>query len=127
MRIATMVLAIATLPFIVFEAYRALLLSNLSFGTQRQHFNDIAGFGFLLGIGVLLGAAFAFGVPRLAVVLFLAAGAIGVLGGDNAASATLTMWGVVALILAGMSCLGVRERRLQIEQHLAEVARMSLR
>jgi hypothetical protein len=54
----------------------------------------------------LLGGAFALGVPLLSAVIFGLAAVIAIAGGSTTTFADLTVWGVVAGVLAVMSFFG---------------------
>lgn len=67
--------------------------------------------GILLTLLFLVGGAFALGLPTVSLVVFVLAGLLGLLGGLTSGFPDLTIWGVVALVLAVLSYFGRREKR----------------
>jgi hypothetical protein len=108
MRIATLMLALVLMLVIIFQSCAAFLGGAV---TADQGFSQGGAIGFLVALLYLIGAAFVIGLPWVSVIAFLLAGAFGLLAGTSTRYSDLSIWGVVALILAVMSFLGVRERR----------------
>jgi hypothetical protein len=69
--------------------------------------------GLLVALLFLVGGAFAMPRPLVSFVAFLASRVFGLAGGATTSFGDLTIWGGAALVLAGLSFLGVREKRLQ--------------
>ncbi len=67
--------------------------------------------GIVVAFLFVLGSAFALGLPRVSVGLFLVAALIGIAVGQHSGFANLTIWGCVSLALAAMSYFGSRELR----------------
>ncbi|MCJ2100026.1 hypothetical protein [Methylobacterium sp. E-046] len=67
--------------------------------------------GVLVALLYLLGSAFALGLPRASVAMFLIAAPLGIGVGSSSGFHDLRIWGFVALALAAMAYLGVREQR----------------
>lgn len=67
--------------------------------------------GVLVALLYLLGSAFALGLPRASVAMFLLAAPLGIGVGSSSGFHDLRIWGFVALALAAMAYLGVREQR----------------
>ena len=57
------------------------------------------------------GAAFALGLPRVAMVVFSVAALAGFAAGSSTSYKDMTIWGVLSLVLAVMSYFGGRELR----------------
>lgn len=66
--------------------------------------------GVLVAFLYLLGGAFALGLPKVSMILFIIAGVLAFLGAATGFS-DLVFWGIVALALAAMSYFGVKEKR----------------
>ena len=77
--------------------------------------------GLLVALLFLVGGAFAMPRPLVSFVAFFASGVIGLAGGATTSFADLTIWGGASLVLAGLSFLGVREKRLQRERSRSRV------
>jgi hypothetical protein len=77
--------------------------------------------GLLLALLFLVGGAFAMPFPLVSFLAFLASGILGLAGGTTTAFMDLTIWGIVSLVLAVLSFLGVREKRRQRTQSRSRV------
>lgn len=67
--------------------------------------------GVLVALLFLLGSAFALGLPRASMAMFLIAAPLGIGVGSSSGFHDLRIWGFVALALAAMAYVGVREQR----------------
>lgn len=67
--------------------------------------------GVLVALLFLLGSAFAIGLPRASMAMFLTAAPLGIGAGSSSGFHDLRIWGFVALGLAIMAYLGHREAR----------------
>lgn len=65
--------------------------------------------GIVVALLFLIGGAFAMGVPRLSTFAFGLAALLGLAVGASGTFRDLTVWGVVAILLAVMSYFGDRE------------------
>ena len=78
--------------------------------TGEESFSQGGAMGILVALLFLLGGAFAIGLPFVSMVVFLVAG-LAALVGWGTGFTDMAIWAVVSLILAGMSFLGLREKR----------------
>ena len=69
--------------------------------------------GILVGLIFFIGGAFAFGLPRAAMVIFAIAGLLALIASTTGSFGDLTIWGVVALVLAVMSFFAGRKKALK--------------
>src|ERR671933_105200 len=107
MRIATLIISLFLMLIIAFQSCAATVGADM--GTNP----DLAGagkVGFLVAFLFLLEAAFAFGVPLLAVIAFVLAGLLALAAGFTSGFTDLQIWGFAAFVLAIMSYLGRREK-----------------
>jgi hypothetical protein len=103
-----MVLSLVLMWAVLFQTLAADIGGNLANDNELAHG---AGFGLVVFFLYLLGGAFSLGLPRVSMVLFIAAAALGITGGATTAYSDLYVWGGVAAGLAVMSYFGVREKR----------------
>jgi hypothetical protein len=67
--------------------------------------------GIFVALLFLVGGAFAFGVPKASFVVMLLAGLFSVAAGATTPYKDMTIWGVIAFILAIMSLIGSRKHK----------------
>lgn len=108
MRVAVLIIALIAGLLSLLQACTVAGLSSL--GTD-ENLTGGAAMGVFVGLFILIGGAFALGLPRVAMVFFILAGLAGILVGTTTAFSDQLIWGVVALVLAGMSFLGYRGKR----------------
>ncbi len=72
--------------------------------------------GVLVALLFLVGGAFAIPFPIVSLISFLVAGLLGLAAGATTPFTDLTIWGIIALILAVMSFFGVREKTRRREE-----------
>lgn len=116
MRIAVTVISLFLMVVIGAQVFLVYVGSNL---IDNQETSGAGAVGIGVAFLYLLGGAFAMGLPRLAALVFILAGVLGL-----AVSGTFPdqgVWGGAALILAAMSFLGWRgkhraEKRALIER-----------
>ncbi len=77
--------------------------------SQNQSVAGAGAAGVLVALLFVLGGAFAMGLPRASMVMFVLAGVIALAVGASGVFPDLTIWGVVALVLAVMAYFGYRE------------------
>jgi hypothetical protein len=78
---------------------------------EQQRTSEGGAVGILITLLFLVGGAFALPFPLVSLIAFLAAGLLGLAAGATTPFTDLTIWGVVALVLAVLSFLGLREKR----------------
>jgi len=117
MRIAALILG---LMFAFGEFAQSLLAGTFNSGINTS---GAAGFGVLGAFALLFGAALVLPLPRVAMALFLVAGACSWLGyASNHAYGDLEIWGTLAVILAVLAYLGYRSKRREDARQAAEDA-----
>ncbi len=126
MRVAVMVISLVLMLAILLQSFAAGVGSGLSNDLGQKQAMAVGGWtGLLVALLYLLGGAFALGLPRAAAVVFVTAGVVGLAGGTSTAFKDLTVWGVIAFVLAGMSFFGWRDkRRSELRQVLERDALM---
>lgn len=65
--------------------------------------------GILVALLFVIGGAFAMGLPKISTLAFMLAAVLGFVVGAQGRFTDMTIWGVVAVILAVMSYFGDRE------------------
>lgn len=108
MRSATLIIALIVGNISLLQACTVAGLSSL--GTD-ENLTGGAALGVLVGFFILIGGAFVLGLPRVAMVFFVLAGLAGILIGVTTEFSGQLVWGIAALILAGMAFLGYRGKR----------------
>ena len=97
MRIAVLVIAICLVMIIGVQSCSVMVGGYFSHDQATSGGGEI---GILIAFLFLLGAAFAMGVPRVSVVVFVLGGVLGISTGSTTQFHDLTIWGVISLILA---------------------------
>ncbi|MDW9970416.1 hypothetical protein GOB98_10495 [Sinorhizobium meliloti] len=82
-----------------------VLLQSCTVGTASEMLGDQAtseagALGVLVGLLYFIGGAFAFGLPAVAMVVLALAGLLGFAAASSGSFSDMTMWAVIALILA---------------------------
>ncbi len=106
MRIATGVIA---LVLMVIVGLQACVVYGGAALVEDEGLTEGGAMGLLITLLYLVGGAFAFGKPMIALVAFALAGVLGVLVGATTVFADMTLWGFAAFFLAAMSYMGHRE------------------
>lgn len=109
MRIAAGVVGLVLMLPILFQSCAAGVGGALSPG--RTDMAQGGAVGVVVAFGYLLGAAFSFALPVVGAVFFGVAGLLALAAGATTAYTDLTVWGVVALLLAGLDLLAARRRK----------------
>lgn len=107
MRIAAGVVGLVLMLPILFQSCAAGVGGALG----RQDMAQGGAVGVVVAFGYLLGAAFSFGLPVVGAVFFGLAGLLALAAGATTAYTDLTVWGVVALVLAALDVLAARRRK----------------
>jgi len=107
-RIATTILSLV-LMVVVGAQSCAVYVGGSAMGQQGTA--EGGALGLLVALLFLVGGAFAMALPLVAFLAFLVAGLFGLAAGATTSFTDLTIWGVVALVLAVLSLLGIREKR----------------
>ena len=110
MRVATTILSLVLMVVVGVQSC-ALYLGGSAMGGLGTA--EGGALGLLVALLFLVGGAFAMPRPLVSFVAFLASRVFGLAGGATTSFGDLTIWGGAALVLAGLSFLGVREKRLQ--------------
>lgn len=109
MRIAVLIIALCLTLFVALQSCAVGVGGNLG---GRQEVSAAGGAGFLVALLFAFGAAFVMAYPKVSMGLFGFAALIAF--GFAGAFADLTVWGVIAMMLTGMSYLGSRELRRKL-------------
>jgi hypothetical protein len=67
--------------------------------------------GFFVALLFFIGGAFSFALPKVSMVVMIIAGFLGIAAGSTTVYSDMTVWGVVALILAVLNYFGSREKK----------------
>lgn len=102
---------IISLVLMLIVAVQSFVVMAGSSMLEDQATADAAAVGVLLALLFLIGGAFVLALPLVGLIVFSLAGLLGILAGSTSSFTDLTYWGVVALILAAFSYLGMREKR----------------
>ncbi|MDQ3833336.1 MAG: hypothetical protein M3315_06830 [Actinomycetota bacterium] len=108
MRLATTILALGLVLIVGFQSFAASVGGSLS---QNETTSGAAGAGFVVALLLLIGGAFAIGVPIVSAVAFVLAAVISLAAGLTSDFRDLTVWGVVCIVLAVLSFFSFRARR----------------
>jgi hypothetical protein len=108
MRIAVTIISLLLMVVIGFQSCAAALSGGL--GSDRAT-SAAGGIGFIVALLFLVAGAFALAFPMVSIVFFTVAGIMAIIAGLSSHFSDLSIWGFVALILAGMSFFGWREKR----------------
>jgi hypothetical protein len=111
MRIATLIIGLVLMLGVFFQSLAVSVGDNLS--------DDKGGggaVGVVVALGFLIGSALVLAKPRAAMWTFAATGGLGILAGSTTTFGDLTIWGIVALILALMAWRGSVEKHRSAEQ-----------
>ena len=84
---------------------------------EHQRTSEGGALGLFMALLFLVGGAFALPFPLISLLTFLVAGLLGLAAGATTPFTDLTVWGIVALVLSGLSFLGVREKRRRRAEH----------
>jgi hypothetical protein len=118
-RIATMILSLI-LMLVVGAQSCAVSVGDAALETKAAE--QGGPLGILMALLFLIGGAFALAFPLVSLISFVLAGLVGLGGGSSASFGDLTFWGIVSLVLAAFSFLGVREKRRQRAESQARVS-----
>ncbi|MCY1233563.1 hypothetical protein D9M68_365470 [compost metagenome] len=93
-----------------------VLLQSCTVGTASHMLGDKAtsdagSVGILVGLLYFIGGAFAFGLPAVAMVILALAGLLGFAAASSGSFADMTVWAVIALILAAGAFFSWRNAR----------------
>lgn len=99
MRIAVLVISLGITLIVWVQSCAASAGGSL---TEDESLEAAAGLGLLTGVSLLLGGAFAIGLPRASVAMLLIAALVAIPTGATTEFGDLIVWGIVALVLAGM-------------------------
>ena len=108
MKIASGILALA-LSLVIFLQSCAVSMGGSILAEEATEQGGAV--GILVALLFLAGGAFAFGVPKVSFVLMLLAGFFGVTAGTTTPYTDMTVWGVIAFILAIMNLIASRKRQ----------------
>lgn len=108
MRIATMIISLILTLIVGLQSCTLYAGGSM---TRDQGISGGGAIGIVIALLFLIGGAFAMGVPKLSTFAFGLAGLLGIAVGSGGTFRDLTIWGVVAIILAVMSYFGDRELR----------------
>jgi hypothetical protein len=108
MRIAVLIIALCLTALISAQSCAIYVGAGVA---KNKELSGGGAVGILVALLFLLGAAFALGMPRVSLVIFGIAAALGIMAGSTTEYHDMTVWGGVALVLAVMSYFGVRELR----------------
>ena len=107
MKLAVLILSLI-LAFIVF-VQSMLVAAGESLANEPS--DSSGGLGVLVALGLLLGGAFALGLPRASVTALGLTALVGVAAGTSSSFEDLLVWGVVAGGLAVLEWFGWRKAR----------------
>lgn len=108
MNIATGIIGIILGLLVLMQSCAVATGSSLA---NDQSTFDAGAIGILAGICYFIGGAFAFGLPRVAMVVFGIAAAIAFLAASQGSFQDLSFWGGVALVLAIMAFFAGRKAK----------------
>ncbi|MCB4767312.1 hypothetical protein LGR54_01730 [Ancylobacter sp. Lp-2] len=109
MRIAVLIIALSLTIIVALQSCAVGFGGNLG---GREEVSAAGGAGFLVALLFALGAAFAMGYPKVSMAVFAVAALIAF--GFSGAFSDLKVWGIVALLLTGLSYMGSRELRRKL-------------
>lgn len=67
--------------------------------------------GFFVAILFIIGGSFSFALPKVSMVIMTLAGILGIAVGATTAYGDMTVWGVIALVLAALNFFGSRKKK----------------
>lgn len=108
MKIASGILALVLSVVIFLQSCTVSLGGSILAEEATQQGGSV---GIFVALLFLVGGAFAFGVPKVSFVIMLLAGFFGIAAGSTTPYKDMTIWGVIAFILAIMSLIGSRKRK----------------
>ena len=131
MRIAALIVGLVIGFAVLFQACAVYGLSGIAQGLgdaeSAQRVRGSAA-GMLTGLLILVGAGFVMPFPRMAGVIFAAAGLLGLAVNATTDFGDQAVWGIVAFGLAGLAFFGARSKRREDLQRAEErAALLSLR
>ncbi|WP_127144470.1 hypothetical protein [Pelagibacterium montanilacus] len=106
MRIAVLVISLCLTMIVGLQSCAVMVGGNITSDTDTAAGGAA---GIILAFLFVLGAAFAMGLPRVAMVMFGLAALIGLLTAATTVFSDMWIWGGIALVLSVMSWLGYRE------------------
>lgn len=112
MRVATLILSLGLMLVVGLQSCTVYIGGS---ALENPASAEGGALGVLIAILFLLGAAFVMVYPLVSLFCFVVAGLTGLAGGSSTSFSDLTIWGIVALILATLSFLGVREKRKRVQ------------
>jgi len=105
MRLAVTIICLILFVIISFQACTVGVGSGILGDEETQ---EGASVGILVGFTFMLGGAFAYKLPKVAMVFLLIGGLLGLAVGGTTDFSDMSIWGGVAIILAIMSYIGSR-------------------
>lgn len=109
MRIATLVIGLGVSLIVLVQSCAATVGDSLA-GDEES---TTGGSGLIVALLFICGAGFALTHPRVSAILFLVAAAVAFPVGATSDFSDLIVWGVVAVILAGLELFSYRRRARQ--------------
>ncbi|MCG0278538.1 MAG: hypothetical protein L5656_08430 [Thermanaeromonas sp.] len=106
MRIASGIISIF-LGLIVLLQSCAVNVGGIAFGEKSAQ--EGGSVGILVALLFVVGGAFAFGLPKVTMIITGIAGVLGIAAGTTTVFKDMTIWGVVALILTAMNWFAARK------------------
>lgn len=106
MRIAVLIIGLCLTALIGLQSCAVALTGNLA---QRPEAAGAGSIGVLVAFMFVLGSGFALGLPRVAMVIFIIAGAFAFLAAAGSGFTDMYYWGGISLVLSAMSWFGYRE------------------
>lgn len=106
MRIASGIISLI-LGLLVFLQSCTVGVGGAAFGEELAAQGGSA--GILVALLFVIGGAFAFALPKVAMVAMVIAGILSIAIGATTTYGDMTIWGVVAIILAAMNYFGSRK------------------
>lgn len=106
MRIASGIISLA-LGLLVFLQSCTVGVGGAAFGEESAAQGGSV--GILVALLFVIGGAFAFALPKVAMVVMVLAGIFGIAAGATTTYADIKVWGFIALALAAMNYFGSRK------------------
>lgn len=108
MRIAVLIIALCLTMIIGIQSLLVTIGAGLA---DNKETGGAGAIGVFMAFLFVLGAAFALKLPKVSMVIFAIAGALGLMAAAGSQFEDLQIWGFVSLALAVMSYFGSRELR----------------
>jgi hypothetical protein len=110
MKIATGIIGLMLGILVFMQSCVVATGSSLS---EDQSTMQAGSVGILVGLIFFIGGAFAFGLPRVSMVIFTIAGLLAFIASTTGSFGDLSFWGIIALVLAVMSFFAGRKKALR--------------